>query len=110
MLTRACEPALDVTAEAFHRLAAEDDHSRAVIHQLLRGGDVIPPLQTMNAPISKVRQRNRKAATSAGRLRFSESEVVFECARQFDECHPARERWDTTDRSYSYPCRSSKGI
>ena len=101
-LAGAREPLLDVAPKAFDGAAAKHDQAGAVVHQFLRWGYVIPPLQSMDAPAAEVRQGDRKAAASASWLCFGESEVVFECARQFDECHPVTSRdGDGTPRSYS---------
>ena len=86
------KPAFDVATKALNCLLSVDHESGALVHLLLRGRHVVPPLQSMNPPaatlVAEVGQRDRKAAASASRLCFGESEVIFECARQFDERHP----------------------
>jgi len=78
------EPALDVPAKSLDRAFAIDRDAFAFEHALLRRRHVIPPLQAFEPIAMQIRQRNGESTAAARRFGFSEREVLFECARQFD--------------------------
>ena len=87
-LARVLQPAFDVTLKALDGLGAQCFQQRNAVPFLLIAAQVIPPLQAIQPFTVEVRQRNDESTAAPGRIDFGESEIVLECARQFDIRHP----------------------